>query len=408
MVWPNSAEPKWLCLGFFDLGFSRLVHVSSVGGYFRHLFTSARRAGATRVRTGAARARRSILPALQMTAAGILAYITSERLLGHETPLFAAVAALIAMGFTKEPQLRKVVEVAVGCTLGVLLADMLIHGLGQGVHTAVIAVFLAVMLARFLDPGPLLAMQMGLQALLVVMVPVPTEAALGPFTRSLDAVVGGGVALLITLITPKDPRGEPLRELRTVTESMTSSLRDIASALRRSDSRQAWHALIRARGLQTQIDESTKALTSAKELTFFSPAHRRHRHYVRRLDRVADKLDLAVRSLRVTARRTVSAIDHASLSDAGTQSLAGLMQDLADASVQLSRAVAESGPGFNRAMNAGREALGSVATELHPDRLGIDDLEGEALVLLIRTMVVDLLEATGADHDEAETYLPEL
>ncbi|NLS11116.1 FUSC family protein [Nesterenkonia sp. MY13] len=382
--------------------------MSSVGRYFRHLFTSARRLGATRVRTGAVRARRSILPALQMTAAGILAYITSERLLGHETPLFAAVAALIAMGFTKEPQLRKVVEVAVGCTLGVLLADMLIHGLGQGVHTAVIAVFLAVMLARFLDPGPLLAMQMGLQALLVVMVPVPTEAALGPFTRSLDAVVGGGVALLITLITPKDPRGEPLRELRTVTEAITSSLRDIASALRSSDSRQAWHALIRARGLQTQIDESTKALTSAKELTFFSPAHRRHRHYVRRLDRVADKLDLAVRSLRVTARRTVSAIDHASLSDSGTQSLAGLMQDLADASVQLSRAVAESGPGFNRAMNAGREALGSVATELHPDRLGIDDLEGEALVLLIRTMVVDLLEATGADHDEAETYLPEL
>ncbi|MVT26261.1 FUSC family protein [Nesterenkonia alkaliphila] len=342
-----------------------------------------------------------------MTAAGIGAYVISEQLLGHESPLFAAVAAMIAMGFTKEPQLRKVVEVALGCTLGVLLADMLVHGLGPGVYTAVLAVFLAVMLARFLDPGAMLAMQMGLQALLVVMVPVPAEA-LGPFTRSLDAVVGGGVALVITLITPKDPRGEPLRELKSVADALTASLSELSAALRNSDSRQAWHALIRARGLQSQIDESAKALSAAKELTWFSPAHRRHRHYVRRLERLADKLDLAVRSLRVTARRSISAIDNAALSDAGTESLAAAVQGLADASVQLSRAATQSGPGFDRSMTTARESFAAVATTLHPARLDVDDLEGEALVLLIRTMVVDLLEATGADHEEAVAYLPDL
>ncbi|WP_223881264.1 FUSC family protein [Nesterenkonia ebinurensis] len=374
----------------------------------RHLLGSARRATVNRARTGTVRARRSVLPAAQMTAAGVGAYVISEQLLGHETPLFAAVAALIAMGFTKELRLRKVVEVAVGCTLGVFLADMLVHGLGAGVLTAVIAVFLAVMLARFLDPGAMFAMQMGLQALLVVMVPVPAEAALGPFTRSVDAVVGGVVALAITLITPKDPRGEPVRELKAVTQTLTVSLRDVSAALRSSDSRQAWHALIRARGLQTQIDESTRALTAAKELTQFSPAHRRHRHYVRKLERVADKLDLAVRSLRVTARRTVSTIDHAALSDAGTENLATAVQGLADASVQLSRAVGESGPGFEKSMDAARDELAAVAITLHPKRLEISDLEGEALVLLIRTMVVDLLEATGSTHDDAVAYLPAL
>lgn len=382
--------------------------MSSLVRYLKHLLGSARRALTHRLRTGAVRARHSVLPAAQMTAAGLGAYIISEQLLGHETPLFAAVAALIAMGFTQEPRLRKVVEVAVGCTLGVFLADMLVHGLGAGVHTAVPAVFLAVLLARLLDPSPLLAMQMGLQALIVVMVPVPAEAALGPFTRSLDAVVGGGVALLITVITPKDPRGEPVRELKTVAEGLTSSLSELSAALRSSDSRQAWHALIRARGLQTQIDETTKALTAAKELTRFSPAHRRHRHYVRKLERVADKLDLAVRSLRVTARRTVSTIDHAALSDAGTESLAAAVQELADASVQLSRAVGESGPSFDRSMKVARDSLASVATTLHPAQLNIEDLEGEALVLLIRTMVVDLLEATGADHEEAVAYFPDL
>ncbi len=319
--------------------------MSTPARYLRHLLGSARRVAAHRLRTGAVRARRSVLPAAQMTAAGIGAYVISEQLLGHESPLFAAVAAMIAMGFTKEPQLRKVVEVALGCTLGVLLADMLVHGLGPGVYTAVLAVFLAVMLARFLDPGAMLAMQMGLQALLVVMVPVPAEA-LGPFTRSLDAVVGGGVALVITLITPKDPRGEPLRELKSVADALTASLSELSAALRSSDSRQAWHALIRARGLQSQIDESAKALSAAKELT--------------------------------------------------------------DASVQLSRAATQSGPGFDRSMTTARESFAAVATTLHPARLDVDDLEGEALVLLIRTMVVDLLEATGADHEEAVAYLPDL
>ncbi|TLP98517.1 FUSC family protein [Nesterenkonia salmonea] len=343
-----------------------------------------------------------------MTVAGVGAYVISEQVLGHETPLFAAVAALIAMGFTKEPRLRKVLEVAIGCTLGVLLADMLVLGLGTGILTAVLAVFAAVMLARFLDSGSVFAMQMGLQALLVVMVPVPADAALGPFTRSVDAVVGGTTALLVTLLTPKDPRGEPVRELRRVAEEFTLSLRETAAALRSSDSRQAWHALIRARGLQSQVDETSKALSAAKELTHYSPAHRRHRHYVRRIEHTAEKLDLAVRSLRLMTRRAVSTIDHAKLSDAGTLELAGVIEQLADASAQLGQAASETGPGFDRWMNTARDSLAAVATGLHPQRLDIHDLEGEALVLLVRTMVVDLLEASGYEHDDALTYLPDL
>lgn len=372
------------------------------------LLHSARRAASNRARAGSVRARRSVLPALQMTAAGVGAYVIAEQVLGHQTPLIAAVAALIAMGFTKEPRLRKVIEVAVGCTLGVLLADMLTLWLGSGVMSAVLAVFLAVMLARFLDPGSVFAMQMGLQALLVVMVPVPADAALGPFTRSVDAIVGGATALLITLITPKDPRGEPVRELRGIADQLTAALRDTSAALSASDSRKAWHALIRARGLQSQVDEAAKALSAAKELTGYSPAHRRHRHYIRRLDRTADKLDLAVRSLRVVSRRSVSTIDHASLSDAGTMNLADVLDDLADASAQISRAVSEAGPGFDRWMDTARNSLAAVATRMHPRRLGIDDLEGEALVLLVRTMMVDLLEAAGCEHDDAVGYLPAL
>lgn len=367
-----------------------------------------KRAAAQRWRASAARTRRSVLPALQMTAAGVGAYVIAEQVLGHEAPLFAAVAALIAMGFTKEARLRKVVEVAVGCTLGVLIADMLVHALGQGVPVAVLVVFLAVMLARFLDPSPVLAMQMGLQALLVVMLPAPDGGTLGPFTRSLDAVVGGLTAFMIAMLTPKDPRGEPIRALRGITDQLARSLRETGTALRTSDSREAWHALIRARGIQSLVDEVSQELSSAKELVTYSPAHRRHRRYVRRLEEVSDALDLTVRSLRVVNRRAASAINHASISDDGVEALAHTLDEMADATMQLSQAVSHGESGFERTMENARDACAAVATQLHPRSMGVDDLEGEAIVLMLRTMVVDLLRATGTAHEDALDYLPSL
>lgn len=349
-----------------------------------------------------------MVPALQMTLAGVGAYVAAEQLLGHDAPIFAAVAALLAMGFTREPRIRKVLEVAVGCTLGVLIGDLLVHAFGSGALVALGVVFISVMLARFLDSGPVLAMQMGLQALLVVMLPAPVDSPLGPFTRSVDAVIGGVTALLIALLTPKDPRSEPVRELKAVSDELSRALRETATALRSSDSREAWHALIRSRGIQPKIDDVAKAITAARELTRYSPAHRRHRPYMRRIEHAADKLDLAVRSLRVVTRRAISVIDHAALSDAGMESLATVLEELADGSVLISRAVVEPGPGFERGMQAAQDALAAVAAKLHPKHLGIEALEGETEVLLLRTMVVDLLEATGMPHDEADEHLPVL
>ncbi|GAB3850581.1 FUSC family protein [Nesterenkonia populi] len=384
------------------------MHVSSAADSFKHASRGGVRFMLTRSRAGFARARRSVVPAAQMTASGVGAYLIAEQLLGHHQPIFAAVAALVAMGFTKEPRGRKVIEVAAGCTLGVFIADMLVHFFGQGWLVAVGVVFLAVMIARFLDSGATFAMQMGLQALLVVVLPAPEDTALGVFSRSADAMVGGATALTIALLTPKDPRSEPVRELKGVTGDLTRALRETAAAVRDGDSREGWHALIRARGTQPKIDEVTKAVTTAQELTRYSPAHRRHRHYIRRIERTADKLDLAVRSLRVVVRRSISSIDHAALDTAGAENLARLLDELADGTALLSRAVAESGPGFDRGMEAAAKSLAVVAAQLHPQRLGIHNLEGDTIVLLIRTMVVDLLEATGMEHDEADAHLPVL
>lgn len=343
-----------------------------------------------------------------MTVAGVGSFVLAERLLGHDAPLFAAIAALIALGFTKEPRLRKVVEVAIGCTLGILIGDLVLHFFGAGVLTASFVLFVSIMLARLLDSSSLLAMQMGLQALLVVLIPAPEAGIFGPFSRSVDAILGGTVAMLIALLTPKDPRREPIRELRRVVDDLTLSLRETATAIRTSESRGAWHALIRCRGIQSQIDDAEAAVTSARELTSYSPAYRRHRHYVRRMGRLTAKLDLAVRSMRVIARRSVSMVDNAALSDSAVQNLSKLLDEFADAVHMLARAVSEPGPASAQRMETAQHGLGAVASRLHPARLDVDTLEGEAVVLMLRTMIVDVMEAAGLTHEEAEEHLPNL
>ena len=67
----------------------------------------------------------------------------------------------------------------------------------------------SILLARFLDSGTIFTTQLGLQSLLVVLLPAPAG---GPFTRSLDAVVGGLFALLVTVLDPEGPApGTPQR-----------------------------------------------------------------------------------------------------------------------------------------------------------------------------------------------------
>ncbi|GAA1177623.1 FUSC family protein [Nesterenkonia xinjiangensis] len=381
---------------------------SGLLAYLRHGVRTARRVTTARVRAGGVRAGRSVVPALQMTVAGVGAFALAETLLGHDGPLFAAVAALIALGFTKEPRLRKVVEVALGCTLGIFIGDLVLHFFGAGLLTASFVLFVSIMLARLLDNSSLLAMQMGLQALLVVLIPAPEGGLLGPFSRSADAVLGGTVAMLIALLTPKDPRREPIRELRRVVDDLTRALRETAKAIRTSESREAWHALIRCRGIQSQLDDAVAAVASAEELTRYSPAYRRHRHYVRRMGRLTEKMDLAVRSMRVITRRAVSMVDNASLTDEATESLSSLLEEFADAVQLLSRAVSESGPASAQRMEVAQHGLSAVATRLHPTRLEIHTLEGESVVLMLRTMIVDVMEAAGLTHEEAEELLPAL
>ncbi|MCW3767773.1 FUSC family protein [Paenarthrobacter ureafaciens] len=360
----------------------------------------------TRLRTGLVRSRNSLVPAIQMTVCAVGAYAFAEYVLGHQGPLFAATSSLIALGFSRDPRLRRVIEVGLGCTLGIVVGDLLLHWLGAGIWQAAVVLLFSILLARFLDSGTIFTTQLGLQSLLVVLLPAPAG---GPFTRSLDAVVGGVFALLVTVLMPKDPRREPRKDIREILDELAEILRDCAKAMIDSDSTAAWHALIRGRNCQALVDRMRQTLRASGEVATLAPAHRRHRDELAGLEHSLEYIDLALRNSRVFARRLTSAINHAALSDEAIDNIAEVLQETAAAIDELALGLAEQNDGARRAhMRRARTELTMVASRVHPKMLDVQRLEGEAVVMLFRPLLVDLLEASGLEPEEARSVLPRL
>lgn len=359
-----------------------------------------------RATTGVIRMRESLVPALQMTFCAVGAYTFAELVLGHVGPLFAATSSLIALGFARGTRLRRVLEVGLGCTLGIAVGDVLLHWLGSGIWQAAVVLLFSILLARFLDSGAIFATQLGLQSLLVVLLPAPAG---GPFTRSLDAVVGGVFALLVTFLTPRDPREEPRVLLRSTLQQTSEVLRECGKSLLDNDSTLAWHALVRARNCQPGLDALRMTLRASGEVTTMSPLYRRHRSEVSQLGEAVEYLDLALRNCRVFARRLTSAINHTALSDEATQSIAEVLFETADAVDLMAVGYAgDDGRGRDSALRDAQQDLASIATRLHPRLLGVSRLEGETVVMLFRPLMVDLLETAGVEAKEARDYLPDL
>ncbi|MCW2791743.1 MAG: hypothetical protein JWO76_841, partial [Nocardioides sp.] len=106
-------------------------------------------------------------------AAGV-AWLIASDLLGHQTPFFAPVAAVVSLGTSYGQRLRRVLEVTIGVAVGVLLADLLVAQLGSGWWQLTLIVGLAMSTAFLLDGGPLLVTQAAVQSIVVsTLIPDP-------------------------------------------------------------------------------------------------------------------------------------------------------------------------------------------------------------------------------------------
>ena len=355
---------------------------------------------AARARQGRSRVRSAFVPVLQAVLAAGIAYGIAYSVLGHSAPFFAPVSAWVALGFTADRDLRRVAELAVGVAIGVGLGDLVVHGIGTGAWQVAVVLFVAAMVARFLDRGPMLTTQAGVQAIVIVGLPAVTASG-GPLGRWTDALVGGVVALAVAALTPSDPRRRPRAQGRAAVEELAGMLRLVARGMRTRSAADVEDALVRGRASQPALDEWQDAASSARDLARVSPAARRHRTELLWIGQSAVRVDRAVRNARVLARRSLATVQAEQPHDLGP------VADAVDRAALASDALAAALGAGAEPLRA-REELLTLAAELDPFTATPDDWQAQSLLLLVRSLVVDLLEASGVDARTARETLPEI
>lgn len=175
----------------------------------------------------------------------------------------------------------------------------------------------------------------------------------------------------------------------------------LAGGMRTGSATAIEDALLRGRATEPALADWEEACTAAVELARVSPAARRHRTELAWIARSAVRMDRAVRNARVLARRAIATVEAGS--DHDMTALAAIVQRIARACEDLGSAL---GSGAEPVRSA--TALLVLAEELDPYTLGPDDWQVQSLVLLVRSLVIDVMEASGVDSAQAHEALPEL
>ncbi|MBF4575813.1 FUSC family protein [Frondihabitans sp. VKM Ac-2883] len=355
------------------------------------------RAGGFDVRASALRVRSSLPAMVQIVLAAGIAYSIARLGIGHPMPILAVTVTISSLGFARDARPRRVLENAVGVVIGIALSELLLLVFGKGFWQYGIVLFVALAVARFLSPTSAFAIAAATQSMFVMLLPDPAG---GPFTRSLDGLVGGAVALLITALVPRDPIGLARADARRLFAELDPAFASLVRALRHDDVRQADAALDRLRTTQPLLDDWAATLDTASSISRISPFLRRKVPVIATEARILRYLDLAVRNLRVVTRRIDTTI--------GDGRRRPEVADLV-ASIALATSVLGESLEAVERVPAAQEALVAVGRRLDPAVVlpGAPVAE-TVLVLMLRPLVIDLLMATGLPHDDARSRLAPL
>jgi uncharacterized membrane protein YgaE (UPF0421/DUF939 family) len=279
--------------------------------------------------------------------------------------------------------------------LGIAIADLLVIQIGTGTLQLALVVLLATSAAIFLGSGQMLATQAAVSAALVATLQPPTDGV--SFARFLDALVGGGVALVINaLVLPARPLDLMRRASEPLLGELAAVLEDVAVAVDHRDKERAVASLQRARAIDELAHRFEEAVDVSRETTRYAPPRRRARGLVESYADAAGRIDLAVRNVRVLARATIRAL---SLDENVPPEIAGALRDLAAAVRALTLAIAD--PDSADAAAAVREPAARAAAEatLVLERTG--NMSVSVIVGQIRSTAADLIAATGMSHEGA-------
>jgi uncharacterized membrane protein YccC len=344
------------------------------------------------LRAGIDRLRTTGWSVVQTAVAASAAYFLAVIVLGHGSPFFAPIAAVVCLGVTLGERARRAVQLMFGVAVGLMVADLLVLLIGTGAARIGVVVLLAMAAAVFFGGGPLLVNQAAVSALLVVVLQ-PPDTVFDP-SRFLDALVGGGVALAVNHLFPINPERLVEGAARPIFDELVVVLEDIAAALEEGEPERAERALERARKIdEDRVGSFYEALAAGHETARLSPTRRRALEHLELYANAGTRIDLAVINTRVLARGAANATRRG---DKVPPRLPEAVLDLSLAVKALASYLEESG-GPEKARRFALEAA-RKATEILQER---HDLAVSVLVGQVRSAAVDVLRSTGMDQASA-------
>ncbi|WP_157695093.1 FUSC family protein [Nakamurella panacisegetis] len=354
--------------------------------------------------TFARRLRAGWLPLLEATAGATLAWFVAATLIGHHQPFFAPAATIIVLSQARGARITRALEVFLAVAGGVLLADIVAQLL-EPWPTLTIAVLIVVTLTitTALDAGPVVVVQATVSALYVAVVSPPTQTLVP--NRFLDALVGGGIALLISQVgAARDPFGPAVDQIRGICDRIVAVIRTSADAVEQHDRLLASEALAQARASDAAVTGLQDAATGAREALQLDPVRRQQRAGVTALLAAIRQLDYVVRGARILARASVT-VTNWPATEASTTA------DIPVALRHLERAVGHLGLALIAELR--RDEPGSTSARAALDAEAMATIDAARSILAVRqplpivmivgqlrSITIDLLRGAGNDDTE--------
>ena len=326
-------------------------------------------------------------------AAGVAWWVATD-VVRHPSPFFAPIVAVICLGMSYGQRLRRVFEVAIGVAVGVFTADVFVHVAGSGPWQISAVVLVSMAFATLLHGSAVIVTQSAVQGIVVAaLVASPGQA----FNRWTDALIGGGVALVAATVVPQAPLRRPRVAAAEAVRKIAELLRRAAASAHDGDVEAAAEVLASARATESLLRELGSAADEGLSVLTSSPFRRQHAGGVRKMVDLVEPLDRAMRSTRVLVRRVTIAVGRGETLPPGYEDL---LLELASATDVMGRALSE-----NASPEIGRPAMLEVAraTAALPRTAS---LATETVLAQIRSTVVDLLQVTGLDVDQAIAAVP--
>ncbi len=255
------------------------------GQLFRRLRPRARDAA----RAAAGRVRDGIWPVLQRALAATVAWAIAFHFVQHHQPFFAPIAAVVALNTSRGGRGRNALQFLQGVVTGILVAWLAVYLLGFGYLSLGVATFVSMLVALILGGRGIVIAQAAAGAILTV-----TTAATGAGSgRLIDALIGAGVALVISqLVFP----AEPIRLLHRAETAALSNMADgldlAARGLERDDDELAGQAVDRLRQVRDQLTDLAQTRESSKRSARDTPIWWRRRASIHQEYESAGHLDL--------------------------------------------------------------------------------------------------------------------